>query len=184
MKHIINSIVSSPVVKNFTAATVKNAQKAAKAIRAGLDSWNTPDVVLEELSEKDVLGLMISNLMSEEAIKGTLTQRTARALALADEYVSELRAVRVWGYLVSSKAVECLTSANLRDIVQVIRHCEDDSTPQARRDKNAQLCKELLELAAQKDGMKLEEAVAFGQSAAEDLLLRRFRAESAATNNN
>lgn len=183
MKHIISNIIGSPVVKNFAAAAAKNAQKAAKAIKAGIDSWHQDSVPCKEPSEKDRLGLAISNLMTEEAIKGTLTQRTARALVLADEYVAELRAVRVWGYVTTAKAVECLTSSNLRDIVQVIKHCEVELTAQSTKDKNQQLCKELLELAVQKDGMKLEEAIAFGQSAAEDLLLRRFRAESAATNN-
>ena len=184
MKNIIRDIMSSPAVKNFAAAATKNAQKAAKAIRAGIDSWNTTEESPKESSEKDRLGRAISNLMAEEAIKGTLTQRTARALALADEYVAELRAVRVWGYVVGAKAVECLTSANLRDIAQVIRHCEDDSTSQVKKAKNQQLCKELLELADRKDGMKLEESLAFGQAAAEDLLLRRFRAETAAKSNN
>lgn len=180
MKHIIQSIITSPAVKNFAAAAAKNAQKAVKAFRAGIDSWKDSPV-REELSERENLDLVISALMVEEAIKGTLTQRTARALALADEYLSELRTVRVWGYLANAKAVECLTSSNLRDIVCAIRHCEDDSTPQYKRDKNAQLCKELLELAIKKDGMTLEESLAFGQSAAEEIVLKRFRAE---TNNN
>ncbi len=182
MKNIIRNVMASPAVKNFATAAAKNVQKAAKAIKAGVDSWNAESP--KAPSEKDRLVRAICNLVDEEAIKGTLTHRTAHAIILADEYVAEMRTMRVWGYVVDTKAVECLTSANLRDIVQVIKHCEDDSTSQAKRDKNAQLCKELLELAVQKDGMKLEEAVAFGQSAAEELLLRRFRAETATANNN
>lgn len=181
MKNIINNIISSPAAAKFFTAATKNARKAAKAIRAGVDSWNNAEAP-QEPSETNRLVLAISELMAEEAIKGTLTQRTARALVLADEYVAEIRARRVWGYVTASKAVECLTSANLRDIVQVIKHCEDDSTSQSKRDKNQQLCKELLELADRKDGMKLEEAIAFGQSAAEEILLRRFRAENTKNN--
>lgn len=172
------------IIHNITIAAAKNVQKITKAIRAGVDSWNTVQDAPRELSEMERLGMAIVKLMDEEAIKGTLTQRTAKALCLADEYVSERRVRRVWGYLVEAKAVECLTSANLRDIVQVIKHCEVDLTSQSTKDKNQQLCKELLEWAGRKDGMKLEEAVAFGQPAAEELLLRRFRAETASDNNN
>lgn len=172
------------IIHNITTAAAKNVQKITKAIRAGVDSWNTTEV-RKEPSEMDRLGMAIVKLMEEEAIKGTLTQRTAKALSLADEYVSERRVRRVWGYVTTAKAVECLTSANLRDIVQVIRHCEVDTTAPSTKAKNEQLRNDLMELAVRKDGMRLEEAIAFGQPAAEDLMLRRFRAEtSAETNNN
>lgn len=173
------------IIHNITTAAAKNVQKITKAIRAGVDSWNTIPDAPRELSEMDRLGMAIVKLMEEEAIKGTLTQRTAKALSLADEYVSERRVRRVWGHVTTAKAVECLTSANLRDIVQVIRHCEVDTTAPSTKAKNEQLRNDLMELAVRKDGMRLEEAIAFGQPAAEDLMLRRFRAEtSAETNNN
>lgn len=182
MKNIISSIASSPAVKNFAASALKTAQKAAKAIKAGMDSWNTTEEFPKELSKKDQLARTIRNLADEKSIQGTLTQRTAEALVLADEYVSELRTMRVWGYLTEAKAVECLTTTNLRDIAQVIRHCEVDLTAQETKAKNEQLCKELLAMATQKDGMRLADAVAFGQPAAEEILLRRFRAENAKNN--
>lgn len=179
MKQIIANVVSSPAIRNAATTVAKFADKARKAVRAGVDSWNTIPDAPRELSEKDQLGIKLCNIMADEAIRGTLTQRTARALNLADEYVSERRVLRTWRYVVEANAVECLTSSNLRDIVQVIRHCEVDLTAQATKDKNQQLCKELLELADKKDGMRLEEALAFGQPAAEEIILKRFRAMQA-----
>jgi hypothetical protein len=176
MKKLIANVMASPIVKNFAATATKTIKKATKAVRAGVDSWNTIPDAPRELSVKDRLGIKLCDLMTEEAIRGTLTQRTARALSIADDYVSEIRVLRTWRYVVEADAVECLTAAQLRDIEHVISHCNSSA-------KNDEVRTELLALADQKDGMKLEESLAFGQPAAEEIAVKRFRAMQAKARN-
>lgn len=174
--NVIRNIVTSPVVINAATAMVEFANKARKAIRAGVDSWNTDPNAPREMSEKNKLGVKLCQLLAEDAIRGTLTQRVAQQLIHADDYVSERRVIRTWSYVVEADAVEQLTSAQLRDIENVLSHCDGD-------DKCIAVRFDLTALADQKDGMKIEEAVAFGQSAAEEIVLKRFRAMQAQARN-
>lgn len=175
---LITNIITNPTVQRHAVSAAKNA---ATAIRAAVDSWNS-SAYADSIVQRNRLGTAIYNLSIEKSIKGTLTQRTAHALIDANKFLAETRAIRIWGYVMDTKAVECLTSLQLRDIVRAIRACEDEFDSRVTRDVCEQLCNELLELADQKEGMKPEEAAAFGQPAAEEIFRRRFCAEAATAN--
>ena len=174
LKCLIANVITNPAVQKHAVAAAKNA---ATAIRAAVASWNS-SAYHGSIVERNRLGTAIYHLGKEKSLNGTLTQRTAYALTDANNSLAETRAILVWGYVIDSKAVECLTSAQLRDIVRAIRACEDESDTQLTRDRNEQLCNELMELADQKEGMDLEEAIKFGQPQAEEIFRRRFCAEA------
>lgn len=177
LKCLIANVITNPAVQKHAVAAAKNA---ATAIRSAVASWNS-SAYPGSIAERNLLGNAIYHLGEEKTLKGTLTQRTAYALTDANQALAETRAIRVWGYVVDSKAVECLTSEQLRDIVRAIRACENETATQLTRDRHEQLCYELMDLADQKEGMDPEEAIKFGQPQAEEIFRRRFCAEAAAS---
>lgn len=128
------------------------------------------------------LTLQFLKAAGESAIKGTLTHDVLDAIAFAmDGFLAESRVNGFRSIMLHVGCVECLCADSLRRMGAACMQCHIYAEPVTRSEKRAFAVGErLIELASKKEAMTPAEREQFEQTAREELVLLRYRAEQRA----